>query len=240
MCSFWLSSLLQFVETFISVCIIGLPWLNLDQVLPEVFKKEPQVPFGDCQYQKLTGGIAPLIALACSDIEDVHETAVGALWNLAFYRENALHIVQDGGVKPLIHLCSSSISKMARFMAALALVYIFDRRIDASVPAGPSSSGSSKTLNMDGVGKMALKHVEEFVTSFYDPQTFHTAAASLVPTALAQIAEAIRIQEAGHLRWSGAEINRFLRMLRDPSSILKSCSAFALLQESTYSLYPIY
>ncbi|GMI75661.1 F-box Armadillo protein 1, ARABIDILLO-1, F-BOX Protein 5 [Hibiscus trionum] len=184
------------------------------------------------------GGIAPLIALACSDIEDVHETAAGALWNLAFYRENALQIAQDGGVKSLIHLCSSSTSRMARFMAALALVYIFDGRIDSSVPAGPSSSGSTKTLNMDGVGRMALKHVEEFVTSFYDPQTFHAAAASLVHTALAQIAEAIRIQEAGHLRCSGAEIDRFLRMLRDPSSILKSCSAFALLQESTYSLLP--
>lgn len=65
---------------------------------------------------------------------------------------------------------------------------------------GHSSQGSSKTLNMDGVGRMALKHVEEFVISFYDPQTFYTAAASLVPTALAQIAEAIRIPEAGHLR----------------------------------------
>ncbi|MBA0678473.1 hypothetical protein Goari_019816, partial [Gossypium aridum] len=131
---------------------------------------------------------------------DVHETAAGALWNLAFYRENALHIVQDGGVKPLIHLCSSSVSKMARFMAALALVYMFDVRIDTSVPIGPSSPGSSKILNLDGVGRMALKHVEEFVTSFYNPQTFHSAAASLVPNALAQIAEAIRIPEAGHLR----------------------------------------
>ncbi|MBA0754768.1 hypothetical protein Gogos_021222 [Gossypium gossypioides] len=146
------------------------------------------------------GGIAPLIGFASSDTEDVHETAAGALWNLAFYRENALHIVQDGGVKPLIHLCSSSVSKMARFMAALALVYMFDVRIDTSVPIGPSSPGSSKILNMDGVGRMALKHVEEFVTSFYDPQTFHSAAASLVPNALAQIAEAIRIPEAGHLR----------------------------------------
>ncbi|XWS47706.1 hypothetical protein CRYUN_Cryun13aG0007200 [Craigia yunnanensis] len=178
------------------------------------------------------GGIAPLIALARSDIEDVHETAAGALWNLAFYRENALRIVQDDGVQPLVHLCSSSISKMARFMAALALVYMFDGRKDAAVPVGPSppSQGSSKTLNIDGVGRMALKHVEEFVISFYDPQTFYAAAASLVPTALAQIAEAIRIPEAGHLRCSGAEIDRFVRMLRDPSSILKSCSTFALLQ----------
>ncbi|KAK8686403.1 hypothetical protein V6N13_125428 [Hibiscus sabdariffa] len=166
------------------------------------------------------GGIAPLIALARSDIEDVHETAAGALWNLAFYRENALHIVQDGGVKSLIHRCSSSISKMARFMAALALVYMFDGRkmllkVTFEVPAGPSSSGSSKTLNMDGVGRMALKHVEEFVSSFYDAQTFHTAAASLVPTALAQIAEAIRIQEAGHLRCRKAPILCILSIKND-------------------------
>ncbi|XWS36983.1 hypothetical protein CRYUN_Cryun19dG0004200 [Craigia yunnanensis] len=176
------------------------------------------------------GGIAPLIALARSDIEDVHETAAGALWNLAFYHDKALCIVQDGGVQPLVHLWSSSISKMARFMAALALVYMFDRRIDGAVSVGPSSQGSSKTLNADGVGRMALKHVEEFVISFYDPQTFYAAAASLVPTALAQITETIRIPEAGHLRCSGAEIDRFVRMLRYPSSILKSCSAFALLQ----------
>ena len=65
---------------------------------------------------------------------------------------------------------------------------------------GPSSQGSSKTLNRDEVGRMALKHVEEFLISFYDPQTFYAAAASLVPTALVQIAEAIRITEAGHLR----------------------------------------
>ncbi|XP_022730889.1 protein ARABIDILLO 1-like isoform X2 [Durio zibethinus] len=178
------------------------------------------------------GGIAPLIALARSDIEDVHETAAGALWNLAFYRDNALRIVLDEGVQPLVHLCSSSISKMARFMAALALVYMFDGRIDADVPVGPlpSSQGIPKTPNIDGIGRMALKHVEEFVISFYDPQTFYAAAASLVPTALAQIAEAIRIPEAGHLRCSATEIDRFVRMLRDPSSILKSCSAFALLQ----------
>ncbi|XVF11285.1 hypothetical protein REPUB_Repub08aG0013700 [Reevesia pubescens] len=67
---------------------------------------------------------------------------------------------------------------------------------------GPSSQGSSKTLNIDGVGRMALQHVETFVISFYDPQTFYVAAASLAPTALAPVAEAIRIPEAGHLRCS--------------------------------------
>ena len=60
--------------------------------------------------------------------QDVHETAAGALWNLAFNPGNALRIVEDGGVPALIHLCSSSLSKMARFMAALALAYMFDGR----------------------------------------------------------------------------------------------------------------
>ena len=35
----------------------------------------------------------------------------------------------EGGVTALVHLCSSSVSKMARFMAALALAYMFDGRL---------------------------------------------------------------------------------------------------------------
>lgn len=61
-------------------------------------------------------------------IQDVHETAAGALWNLAFNPGNALRIVEEEGVPALVHLCSSSRSKMARFMAALALAYMFDSR----------------------------------------------------------------------------------------------------------------
>jgi len=60
--------------------------------------------------------------------QDVHETAAGALWNLAFNASNALRIVEEGGVSALVDLCSSSVSKMARFMAALALAYMFDGR----------------------------------------------------------------------------------------------------------------
>lgn len=67
--------------------------------------------------------------------KDVHETAAGALWNLAFNPGNALRIVAEGGVTALVHLCSSSVSKMARFMAALALAYMFDGRYSkASYP----------------------------------------------------------------------------------------------------------
>lgn len=64
----------------------------------------------------------------CINFQDVHETAAGALWNLAFNSGNALRIVEEGGVRALVDLCSSSVSKMARFMSALALSYMFDGR----------------------------------------------------------------------------------------------------------------
>lgn len=66
-------------------------------------------------------------------LQDVHETAVGALWNLAFNPSNALRMVEEEGVPALVHLCSSSRSKMARFMAALALAYMFDGRYSTCV-----------------------------------------------------------------------------------------------------------
>lgn len=176
------------------------------------------------------GGVAPLIVLACSDIADVHETAAGALWNLAFYPTNALRIVEGGGVPALIHLCSSSVSKMARLMAALALAYMFDQRTEEFAPGGPLSEGTSKTMNFDEIKRVALKKIEAFVLSFSVPQNFAAAMVSSAPKALGQVAEAVRIPEAGHLRCSAAEIGRFVAMLRNPSSILKACSAFALLQ----------
>ncbi|XP_040991345.1 protein ARABIDILLO 1-like isoform X2 [Juglans microcarpa x Juglans regia] len=176
------------------------------------------------------GGVAPLIALARSEAEDVHETAAGALWNLAFNPGNALRIVEEGGVPALVHLCSSSVSKMARFMAALALAYMFDGRMDEFALLGTSSESSSKSVNLDGARRMALKHIEAFVLTFSDPQAFAAAAASSAPAALSQVTEGARIQEAGHLRCSGAEIGRFVAMLRNSSAILKACAAFALLQ----------
>ncbi|KAK7340475.1 hypothetical protein VNO77_21179 [Canavalia gladiata] len=176
------------------------------------------------------GGVAPLIALARSEAEDVHETAAGALWNLAFNPGNALRIVEEGGVSALVDLCSSSGSKMARFMAALALAYMFDGRMDEFALVGTASESISKSVSLDGARRMALKHIEAFVLMFSDPQAFAAAAASSAPAALAQVTEGARIQEAGHLRCSGAEIGRFVAMLRNPSSILKACAAFALLQ----------
>ncbi|MCD7452708.1 Protein ARABIDILLO 1 [Datura stramonium] len=176
------------------------------------------------------GGVAPLIALARSEAEDVHETAAGALWNLAFNPGNAFRIVEEGGVPALVHLCSSSVSKMARFMAALALAYMFDGRMDEVALVGTSSDSNSKSVNLDGARRMALKNIEAFILAFSDPQAFSAAAASSVPAALTQVTESARIHEAGHLRCSGSEIGRFVTMLRNSSSILKACAAFALLQ----------
>ncbi|CAL0328153.1 unnamed protein product [Lupinus luteus] len=176
------------------------------------------------------GGVASLISLARSEAEDVHETAAGALWNLAFNPGNALRIVEEGGVSALVDLCSSSVSKMARFMAALALAYMFDGRMDEFALIGNSSESISKSVNLDGARRMVLKNIEAFVLTFSDPQAFAAAAASSAPAALALVTEGARIQEAGHLRCSGAEIGRFVTMLRNPSSTLKACAAFALLQ----------
>ncbi|WOK98710.1 protein ARABIDILLO 1 isoform X2 [Canna indica] len=176
------------------------------------------------------GGVAPLIALARSDVEDVHETAAGALWNLAFNSGNALRIIEEGGVPALVHLCSSSASKMARFMAALALAYMFDGRMDEVALVGSSLEGSSKSANLDGAKRMALKHIEAFVLSFSNPQVLSIASSSTTPGMLQQVMEFSRIQEAGHLRCSAAEIGRYVAMLRNHSSTLRACAAFALVQ----------
>ena len=68
----------------------------------------------------------------CILFQDVHETAAGALWNLAFNPGSALRIVEDGGVPTLGRFCSLSKSTMARFMAALTLAYMFDGSLKIS------------------------------------------------------------------------------------------------------------
>ncbi|EFJ24586.1 hypothetical protein SELMODRAFT_101488 [Selaginella moellendorffii] len=175
------------------------------------------------------GGVAPLVALARSDAEDVHETAAGALWNLAFNPGNALRIVEEDGVSALVRLCSSSRSKMARFMAALALAYMFDGRMD-EVTTNEVVYCDSITKN--GVARQsAMKNIEAFVQAFSDqPSLAAVPASQWGPSALQQVSDSARIQEAGHLRCSGAEIGRFVAMLRNGSSVLRSCAAFALLQ----------
>ncbi|KAK3013260.1 hypothetical protein RJ639_010284 [Escallonia herrerae] len=142
-------------------------------------------------------------------IGDVHETAAGALWNLAFNPGNALRIVEDGGVPALVHLCSSSVSKMARFMAALALAYMFDGRMDEFALIGTSSESTSKSVSLDGARRMALKHIEAFVLTFSDPQAFSTAAVSSAPAALTQVTESARIQEAGYWSKKSSQVQEF-------------------------------
>ncbi|XP_047325506.1 protein ARABIDILLO 1-like [Impatiens glandulifera] len=172
------------------------------------------------------GGVTPLLKLARSNIEDVHESAAGAIWNLAFNSGNALRIMEEGGAPTLVYLCSSSGSKMARFMAALALAYMFDRRMDRdSVEA--LCAKTSKSMVLFSFSKSAFKAIEAFVHSFTD---FSTFSATSSPAALTKIIDATRIREAGHLRCSMPEIGRFVAMLRSPSSALKACGAFALVQ----------
>ncbi|KAG9159519.1 hypothetical protein Leryth_026855 [Lithospermum erythrorhizon] len=170
------------------------------------------------------GGVAPLIALARSTIEDVHETAAGALWNLAFNPGNALRIVEEGGVPVLVHLCSLSASKMARFMAALALAYMFDGRVDEVAIAAHPFGGNSKSVSLDAPRRLALKQIDAFVLSFSDRQAFASANVSVNPAGLIQTSTCLNGQQ------DGAEIGRFVTMLRNPSSVLKACAAFALLQ----------
>eukprot|EP00850_Spirogloea_muscicola_P005661 SM000026S08910 [mRNA] locus=s26:391916:395946:+ [translate_table: standard] len=182
------------------------------------------------------GGVSPLILLAQSLVKDVHETAAGALWNLAFNPGNAVRIVEGKGVPVLVNLCASSRSKMARFMAALALAYMFDGSRSEEM-AAVTGFGTQQASNMEAARKLALSQIEAFLQDFSDMQLLSAIAVSGSSAALAQVVEAARIVEAGHLRCRqgfvttyGAEIGRFVGMLRNNSPVLRSCAAFALVQ----------
>eukprot|EP00850_Spirogloea_muscicola_P004301 SM000018S03666 [mRNA] locus=s18:663602:667641:- [translate_table: standard] len=198
-----------------------------------------------------------------NDGQDVHETAAGALWNLAFNPGNAVRIVEGKGVPVLVNLCASSRSKMARFMAALALAYMFDGSRSEEMTA-VTGFGTQQASNMEAARKLALSQIEAFLQDFSDMQLLSAIAVSGSSAALAQVVEAARIVEAGHLRCrqvfvttelacslqvaffscgedccfdcqtrscrSGAEIGRFVGMLRNNSPVLRSCAAFALVQ----------
>eukprot|EP01018_Ginkgo_biloba_P001586 Gb_21670 [translate_table: standard] len=106
----------------------------------------------------------------------------------------------------------------------------FIYRMDEAAAAGMFFESFPKNGSLDGARRMAMQHIEAFIQTFSDQQTFSVAASSWAPASLAQVAEAARIQEAGHLRCSGAEVGRFVTMLRNASSVLRACAAFALLQ----------
>ncbi|KAI8545465.1 hypothetical protein RHMOL_Rhmol07G0042100 [Rhododendron molle] len=171
--------------------------------------EENSIAIGQC------GGVAPLIALVHSAAQSVHETAAGALWNLAFNPGNALCIVEEGGVPALVHVCSCSPSKMARFMAALAMAYMFDGRMDEFVLIGTSSESTSRSSSIEMAKGKAMKSIKSFLRSFFDPQTFAAAAASASLAPLWQVAESSHIQEAGHLRCSSRHAPHHVALLWD-------------------------
>ncbi|VVB06368.1 unnamed protein product [Arabis nemorensis] len=173
------------------------------------------------------GGIPPLLALAQSEVGDVQETAAGALWNLSFHPSNALRIVEEGGVMALADICSSSQSKLARFISVLALAYIFDGRMDEMIKT--TSESTSKSFIADCKSK-AFRSIEAFIRTFMEPVIFAPAALSFAPPMLAKYSAKVRIHEAGHLKCTAAEIGRFVTMLRNQCGTLRSCAAFALLQ----------
>ncbi|KAJ4896235.1 Protein ARABIDILLO 2 [Raphanus sativus] len=178
----------------------------------------------------LEGGIPPLVALARSQYKDVHEAAAGALWNLSSNHDNALGIVEEGGVLALGRLCTTSPSKMARFLAALTLAYIIDGRLDECVKASPGER-SSKSVRLPKVIISGLKYIERFINGFMDPKIIKTAASSFTPSKSAQVLkEVICIPEDDNLRCSGEEIGRFVKMLSNPSPVLQKIAVFALLQ----------
>ncbi|XP_024367949.1 protein ARABIDILLO 2 [Physcomitrium patens] len=130
-------------------------------------------------------------------VQDVHETAVGALWNLVFNPGNALRMVEEEGVPALVHLCSSSRSKMARFMAALALAYMFDGRMDEVAVGLSSVENNGRTVSLEAARKLALRNIDAFVQTFFDPQSLTAAASSWAGATLNQVAEPPQSKKPG-------------------------------------------
>ncbi|KAL6557287.1 hypothetical protein OROMI_017637 [Orobanche minor] len=172
------------------------------------------------------GGVAALIALARSDAKYVHESAAGALLALAFCPTNVFRIMEEGGVCALGHLCSSSASKAARFFSAMALAYMFDGRMDEIVV----DAGNSKSVDLDGHRRLAMKHLEAFVTTISCPRLFDAVVESMGDELVVRITQNARIGILDRLKCSRDEIERLVAILQNPSPLLKSCAAFALFQ----------
>ncbi|KAK1364585.1 Arm domain-containing protein/F-box-like domain-containing protein [Heracleum sosnowskyi] len=175
------------------------------------------------------GGIASFLILARSVAKDVHESAAEALWALSFHPMNAIQIVHYGGLQFLANCCTSSMSKVVQFVSALTLAYTFDGRMEEFCLSGASSEDNLKS-RIDAFRFLAMKSIDDFICAYSDPQLLSAVATSSSPALLTQVAESAHILEAGHLRCSGAEIERLTVMLRNSSNQLKICAAFALLQ----------
>jgi hypothetical protein len=63
---------------------------------------------------------------------------------------------------------------------------------------GESSGRTPGSLEV--ARRLAMRNIEAFVQTFSDQQALTAAASSWAPATLTQVAEAARIQEAGHLR----------------------------------------
>ncbi|KAL6498754.1 hypothetical protein OROGR_028301 [Orobanche gracilis] len=99
----------------------------------------------------------------------------------------SIAVVQGGGVAALIalarsdadgHLCSSSASKAARLFSAMALAYMFDGRAGIRMDEIVVDAGNSKSVDLDGHRKLAMKHLEAFVTTIYCPRLFDAVVES--------------------------------------------------------------
>lgn len=69
------------------------------------------------------------------------------------------------------------------------------------VAVGLSSvENNGRTVSLEAARKLALRNIDAFVQTFFDPQSLTAAASSWAGATLNQVAETATIQEAGHLR----------------------------------------
>ncbi|CAI5457622.1 unnamed protein product [Closterium sp. Yama58-4] len=145
-------------------------------------------------------------------------------------------------------------SPMAGFMASLALAYMCDGSKDAEMVAAAEAVAPELEATGSATPGSAARNVPACTHTFTSPAagpsnasgsgsgdlpppmsagfTRHLGArlAAADDAALMEFSQNCRIQEAGLLRCSAAEIARFVVMLRSPSPSLRACAAFALLQ----------
>ena len=73
-------------------------------------------------------------------------------------------------------------------------------RMDGVALGATFCESVSKSGGLDGARRLALRHIESFIQAFSDQQALATASSTWAPAALMAVADAARIQEAGHLR----------------------------------------
>jgi hypothetical protein len=119
------------------------------------------------------------------------------------------------------------------FWLNMALIWFWgDSSRTDEVASGPvfNESPGLGVEGLEAARHLAIRNIDAFVLEFSNHQALLVPATSLAPAVLTQVAESAHIQEAGHLRCSGAEVGRFVAMLRNKAAVLRSCAAFALMQ----------